>query len=414
MSATRDIHVGTPAANYQLKDSVTIHFHNFENLTAVKDEMVESPTFLCAGSEWSLLIYPGGNEEAAEGMVSVFLFNESSAEIDAWFEISIIKNNGGIFKIQRWRCDNEEDTFGPGGSSGASWGWKDFISRNDILKKSNNILDEGTLTFDVRIKPNKEHYSLQVKPQSQLTLGENISKLFGDSNTADLLFSVGKNMFYVHKLILKTQAPELFELSEQFSADNPMVIKDVDTEIFEMMLKHVYGIEIHACDWKKHSKQILVASGKYGLTTLKTEAEAWHVKNLNLTVDNAVDELLYADATHCLDLKKASIQFIVENSEGVLASASYAKLYESPELMKYVMMQLAKSHSNQKRKLDELSPSSWWWCFSIVVSRKSWGSISICFLCKAVRISGANETCHDGIGEVPFKPKTKARWTHTL
>ena len=49
----------------------------------------------------------------------------------------------------------------------------------------------------------------------------------------------------------------------------------------------------------------------------------------------------------------------LENGEGVLASAYYAKLYESPELMKHVVMELAKSNSlYKKRKLEELSPSS--------------------------------------------------------
>ena len=44
-------------------------------------------------------------------------------------------------------------------------------------------------------------------------------------------------------------------------------------------------------EWKELSKPIIDASGKYGLSALRLEAEAWHVKNLNLSVDNAVDEL---------------------------------------------------------------------------------------------------------------------------
>ena len=45
MSAGRDIHVGTPAAGFLLEDKVTVHFHDFKNLTAVKNEQVESPKF---------------------------------------------------------------------------------------------------------------------------------------------------------------------------------------------------------------------------------------------------------------------------------------------------------------------------------------------------------------------------------
>ena len=183
-------------------------------------------------------------------------------------------------------------------------------------------------------------------------------KLYRDDNTTDLAFEVGSSLFPAHKLILRAQAPDFLELAEQFSIDNPMIIKDVDPDIFEMMLGHLYCVKICSDQWKDHGKAILTASGKYGFTELKEEAEAWHVKNLNLTVENAVDELLYADGSHCFDLKNAVIKFIVENGEGVLESASYSKLHESPELTKEVMMELAKSNSNRKRKLDELSPSS--------------------------------------------------------
>ena len=68
MSRTRDIHVGKPTADYQLEDSVTVHFHDFENLTAVKGKAVKSPQFRCAGYEWSLWVYPGGNSKSTEGV----------------------------------------------------------------------------------------------------------------------------------------------------------------------------------------------------------------------------------------------------------------------------------------------------------------------------------------------------------
>jgi hypothetical protein len=80
-------------------------------------------------------------------------------------------------------------------------------------------------------------------------------------------------------------------------------------------------------DWAEHSKQILEASGKYGFTALKVLAEAWHIKKLEITV-NAVDELLHADGTLCLDLKKFVMDFIVDNGQGVIASPSFAKLKE--------------------------------------------------------------------------------------
>jgi hypothetical protein len=99
-------------------------------------------------------------------------------------------------------------------------------------------------------------------------------------------------------------------------------------------------------EWAEYSKPILEASGKYGFTALKEEAEAWHIKRLKLTVDNAVDE----------GLKKAVMDFIVENGKSVITSPSFAKLKESSELVTELMLELAEAASNnRKRKLDEVS-----------------------------------------------------------
>ena len=81
------------------------------------------------------------------------------------------------------------------------------------------------------------------------------------------------------------------------------------------------------------------------------------MKNLNLSVDNVIDELLYADGNHCLLMKKAATDFIVENGQAVIASPSYAKLAESTELMTEIMLELSKLSDSRKRKLDEISIS---------------------------------------------------------
>lgn len=72
--------------------------------------------------------------------------------------------------------------------------------------------------------------------------------------------------------------------------------------------------------------------------------------NPNITIDTAVDELLYADGTDCLLLRKALLNFIIDNGTVVLASDSYDKLDESPSLRKEIAMEFAKSNERNKRK----------------------------------------------------------------
>ena len=345
MSTAREIHVGTPAADFPFDESVTVHFHRFNSLTTVKGELVESPKFTCAGYNWCLDIYPGGSFNAADGMVSVYLSNRSSTEeVIAKYEISLMMRCGRTYKTKitsgHFTVEQEVDkTYYLRG------GWQNFASRNIILNESNDILKEGTLTFVVRIMPDKEYCRRSIVKQPNLV--DDIFKLFGEDSTADMAFSVGGRMIFGHRLILKVRAPELFQLAEQFDVDTPMPINDVDPELFEMMLKHLYGKSISSYYWRKHSKQILEASDKYGFSELNLEAEAQHILFMTLTAENAVDELLYADGHHCMDLKKAVIEYIVQNGKTVIASASFPKLAESPELMTEVMRQFAEANGSK-------------------------------------------------------------------
>ena len=67
-------------------------------------------------------------------------------------------------------------------------------------------------------------------------------------------------------------------------------------------------------DLKTHAKAIIDAADKYSIINLKLEAEAVYVKSSEITIDNAMDNLLYADAKNCALLKEAVIDYLAENS----------------------------------------------------------------------------------------------------
>jgi hypothetical protein len=79
-------------------------------------------------------------------------------------------------------------------------------------------------------------------------------------------------------------------------------------------------------------KCILRAADKYGFLDLKIEAEKWHVKMTELTVDKVIGELLHADGNGNPLMKKVVMDFIVKNVDGVTASDSFQQLYESQRL----------------------------------------------------------------------------------
>ncbi len=65
---------------------------------------------------------------------------------------------------------------------------------------------------------------------------------------------------------------------------------------------------------KIHAKDIISAADKYSIVSLKLEAEVAYVKSTKVTMENAIDNLLFADALNCALLKEVVMDFLAENS----------------------------------------------------------------------------------------------------
>ena len=57
--------------------------------------------------------------------------------------------------------------------------------------------------------------------------------------------------------------------------------------------------------------------------TLKLEAERQYVKSTELTIENILDNLLYADSKNCALLKEAVMEFIVEKGHDIVGKVSF-------------------------------------------------------------------------------------------
>jgi hypothetical protein len=124
-------------------------------------------------------------------------------------------------------------------------------------------------------------------------------------------------------------------------------------------LGFVYGMDIDV-DWKdqasylfdpsKNKESILRVSGKYGMVSMKEEAEIGYLRFLELKVDNAIEHLLFADCQNLTYVKNAVIDFIVENSEKVFESPAYVHITESNALICEIMLGLSKKLAGKKRK----------------------------------------------------------------
>ncbi len=359
--------------------SYQFNLKNFGDLTTTKNHRVLTTLFSCNKHDWRLNIYPGGDDEATEGYVSIYLYHESKGSITACYELRIIDK----FGKQKIAIDESSHRFEGKGSEGDGRGSAHFIKRSDILDESQNILDSnGTLTVGVSIKEDPSDVFVPENPLNKMIQG-----MFLDEDTADVCFEVissadakkGKkkakssDFFHAHSLILKKCAPMLANLFDLEDSDGKIVtaiITDIKSDIFRHLLCYVYGGSVPEEDLKTHAKAIIDAADKYSIVNLKLKAEAAYVKSTNITMDNAMDNLLYADAKNCALLKEAVIDFLAENSIEAVEKISFndAPAYLMKELLVVIGRDRKKDASGAatteelttlrvsdlRRKLDEM------------------------------------------------------------
>mmetsp|Transcript_4693 Transcript_4693/g.10096 ORF Transcript_4693/g.10096 Transcript_4693/m.10096 type:complete len:404 (+) Transcript_4693:314-1525(+) len=346
------IHVGIPPPEWESWESHLVHFHHFESMPAEKSHLVKSPLFRCCGNhEWRVLMYPGGTALSGEGRVAFYLAHCSGPKISAKF-LFLTRDSSG--KVPFTMPSSEYFTFAEG--NGQCWGLKDFAKHAKITDPAKNILLHGTLTVEVRIKPDDDYCCLNFIPRN--AFAKNMLRSFMDEDTSDVIFEVKgrtgngdlspkSTPFHAHKLILRFCAvgSTLASLCEDCDESEPVPIVDVEPHVFKLMLYYIYGGEITAAEWKDRSRELIDAADRYGLKNLKIEAEAWYAKHHTITLRNVIDTLQYADEKNCFLLKEGAMNFILNNAREVLASDSFGEMPESRSIVREIIsVATAKMH----------------------------------------------------------------------
>ena len=222
-------------------------------------------------------------------------------------------------------------TFEPRGDIKSCWGFNNFLDRSAAIA----ALHEGSLIIKIELK---KTYSAGKFPSPFIPdnpLCKNILQMFNDEKSSDVVFELTEKMkhsrktskrtktspttFYAHRFILKQGVPMLAEFCGESSL---VTIPDVSPDIFSILLGYVYGRNMKKEDFKAHAKAIIDAADRFGVVSLKLEAEAWYVKSNAINIENMMDNLHYADSKNCALLKEAVMDFIVANSLEVAEKVS--------------------------------------------------------------------------------------------
>jgi hypothetical protein len=299
----------------------------------VQGEFVTSPEFEGFGNPWFLRVFPGGCDDAEEGMVSIGLENRSNKAIEIDFCCSI--NDGNVKQVAYGRSATPYN-FAPMGSDDDEWGFKNFTKRSKLMSS----LVNGALVIQVHMRLVTPTKSVPPPFIPENPVAKMIQGLFLNDKSSDIVFEVaegkGKNSamkvartspvtFSAHRLIVENSSTVLADLCETHdNGTTPIQINDVTPDVFRLMLSYIYGVKISENDMKSHAREIIDAADKYGVVSLKLESEAILVEGTTFTIENVMEYLLYAESTNCALLKEVSMDYIVENKAEVINKLSFA------------------------------------------------------------------------------------------
>ena len=202
-----------------------------------------------------------------------------------------------------------------------------------------NLLVNGSLIIELRMVSTTTVKSITEFVPSN-PINKNVLKLFMDEESADVVFEVGGEQatntttrkksktitnFHAHRIILQNCAPTLYEMcgAVERGEITTVSIADVKPDIFKHMIYYTYGGKLSDEELKSNPKGIIDACDKYGIVHLKLEAEACYAKSTTFSMDNIMDNLLYADSKNLALLKEAVMDYIVANKDDIIGKVSF-------------------------------------------------------------------------------------------
>lgn len=164
-----------------------------------------------------------------------------------------------------------------------------------------------------------------------------LQKLLFSDFQSDVIFRVGTNgeMIHAHKLILATassvfhaQFNGAFAEAQQNNLEKPIVIEDIEPDIFRVILRYIYTEE--ACHRASNVMDVFFAADKYLLTGLTEICEQFVEQSI--TTDNVLElfrnNYRHIRNRHLPDIDKICLKTIRDNPIKCFQHRDFLKLPE--------------------------------------------------------------------------------------
>lgn len=125
----------------------------------------------------------------------------------------------------------------------------------------------------------------------------------------------------------------------------------------------MYGDEAPSKQFlQDHANSMLEVADRFGCLRLKIVVQSMIVRHDIISVENAADLFLLADAQNCALLKEASMDFFAANLEAVMATDGYSRVKESHRLVVELLERLGniKIDENSNHDVNKMSVTDLW------------------------------------------------------
>eukprot|EP00092_Neocalanus_flemingeri_P027545 GFUD01029885.1.p1 GENE.GFUD01029885.1~~GFUD01029885.1.p1 ORF type:complete len:418 (-),score=106.40 GFUD01029885.1:57-1286(-) len=195
---------------------------------------------------------------------------------------------------------------------------------NDTLKIS------ATITLHGEDKQKSSKYSIENLLEgcdAEKEVGENLWLAFKDKQFCDFtLISKDRKSFPCHKVVLASRSPVLQKMLNsgmKESKNQKLEVKHYDSELLVVLLEFMYKGVIHEETLKSSAEKIFKAAHFYEMATLKQITEMALIEQMD--TENMLQRFLMADMHDAKELRQASKNLIIENSEALVKNKDWKK-----------------------------------------------------------------------------------------
>jgi len=307
-------------------------------------------------THWKMKLYPKGDTPEATGYLSVYLSNQTDAEVKARYEFTILdasKNKQNRVKSNFTQFKAKPD----------SWGFRKFVDTTALKGRASPAQwlpnDSLTIVCDVSIigaerlvsgsKYPEESLAKNQKPKQNRhkQLSVDLEHAFHHKEFCDVQVKCGEKTFDCHQFMLSARSPvfrAMFQADMAEKQTKKVDIQDLHPDVVAEMLQFIYTG--NTPNLNRLAGDLLAAAEQYQLELLKSICEEKLCNSLEIS--NSVSHLVLGDMYQAYNLKRMALQFVVRNMSSVVRSKDWKDcLMDHPLLMAEVMEAMARKESGE-------------------------------------------------------------------